>query len=171
MTPKSIKYYWEDLTVGETRALGAVTPTAEETTAFARQFDPQPFHLDAEAAKNSVFGALCASGWHTCALAMRLMVTNFLCESSSLGSPGLENIRWLKPVFPGDTLHLRHTVVESRPMNSRPDVGLVRTVWEMANQHGDPVLHMEGWGMFRRREMAPTLGTDVSSMDMPKPEA
>ena len=156
MTEKIIKYYWEDMPAGSVRDLGSITPTAEEIIAFATQFDPQPFHLDAEAAKDSVFGGLCASGWHTCAMAMRLMVTNFLCEASSQGSPGLENIRWLKPVFPGDTLHLRHTVVDSRPMSKRPDVGLVRTKWDMANQHGDPVLHMEGWGMFRRREKAAT---------------
>jgi len=151
MTEKCIKYYWEDMPVGSTRDLGTITPTAEEIVAFATQFDPQPFHLDEEAAKQSVFGGLCASGWHTCSMAMRLMVTNFLLESSSQGSPGLENIKWLKPVFPGDTLRLQHTVVESRPMTKRLDVGLVRTVWAMFNQRGEQVLHMEGYGMFRRR--------------------
>jgi acyl dehydratase len=85
---------------------------------------------------------------------MRLMVTNFLQESASLGSPGLENVKWLKPVFPGDILHLQHHIIESRPMRSRPDVGLVRTDWDMSNQKGEPVLHMEGWGMFRRRHPA-----------------
>ena len=151
MTEKTIKYYWEDMPVGSTRDLGTITPTPEEIVAFATQFDPQPFHLDEEAAKQSVFGGLCASGWHTCSMAMRLMVTNFLVESSSQGSPGLENIKWLKPVFPGDTLRLQHTVVESRPMTKRLDVGLVRTVWAMFNQRGEQVLHMEGYGMFRRR--------------------
>jgi acyl dehydratase len=151
MTETSIKYYWEDMPVGSTHDLGTITPTAEEIVAFATQFDPQPFHLDEEAAKQSVFGGLCASGWHTCSMAMRLMVTNFLLESSSQGSPGLENIKWLKPVFPGDTLRLQHTVVESRPMTKRLDVGLVRTVWAMFNQRGEQVLHMEGYGMFRRR--------------------
>jgi acyl dehydratase len=151
MTEKTIKYYWEDMPVGSTRDLGTITPTPEEIVAFATQFDPQPFHLDEEAAKQSVFGGLCASGWHTCSMAMRLMVTNFLLESSSQGSPGLENIKWLKPVFPGDTLRLQHTVIESRPMTKRLDVGLVRTVWAMFNQRGEQVLHMEGWGMFRRR--------------------
>lgn len=149
---KEPRLYWEDLQVGETRDLGTLTPTAEEIVAFASQFDPQPFHLDPEAAKDSVFGALCASGWHTCAMAMRLMVTNFLHETSSLGSPGLESLKWLKPVFPGDTLRLRHTITEKRVMGKRPDVGLVRTIWEMSNQHGDKVLHMEGYGMFRLRE-------------------
>jgi acyl dehydratase len=83
---------------------------------------------------------------------MRLMVTNFLHETSSLGSPGLESLKWTKPVYPGDVLRLQHTITEKRAMSKRPDVGLVRTVWEMFNQHGDKVLHMEGYGMFRRRE-------------------
>ena len=146
-----IKIWWEDLEVGQVKDLGSLSPTAEEIVAFASQFDPQPFHLDPEAAKASVFGGLCASGWHTCSLAMKLMVTNFLGLSSSLGSPGLENIKWLKPVFPDDTLRLQHHITEKRVMSKRPDVGLVRTTWEMFNQHGDKVLHMEGYGMFRLR--------------------
>ncbi len=154
MSSKTVKYYWEDLTVGSTRELGRVSPTREQILAFAGQFDPQPFHLDDAAAQASVFGRLCASGWHTCAMAMRLMVDNFLCEAASLGSPGLESLKWTKPVFPGDVLTLRHTILDSRPMGSRPDVGLVRTLWEMHNQRGDKVLHMEGWGMFRRRTPA-----------------
>lgn len=149
-----ITIWWEDLAEGEVRDLGTVTPSADDIVAFAQQFDPQPFHLDPEAAKHSVFGALCASGWHTCALAMRLMVTNFLHQTSSLGSPGLDSLKWLRPVYPGDTLRLRHRILEKRPMNKRPDVGLVRTVWEMFNQHGQQVLHMEGYGMFRRRQPA-----------------
>jgi acyl dehydratase len=146
-----IKYYWEDMLPGTKRDLGTISPSREDILAFASQFDPQPFHLDEEAAKASVFGDLCASGWHTCAMAMRLMVTNFLHESASLGSPGLDKVLWKKPVLPNDTLHLKHTIIESRPMKSKPDVGLVRTQWEMFNQRGDCVLFMEGWGMFRRR--------------------
>jgi acyl dehydratase len=148
------KFYWEDLEVGNSRELGSVTPTREQILDFARQYDPQPFHLDEAAAQASVFGRLCASGWHTCAMAMRLMVDHFLCDAASLGSPGLESLKWTRPVFPGDTLTLRQTILDSRPMGSRPDVGLVRTLWEMHNQHGDKVLHMEGWGMFRRRTPA-----------------
>ena len=149
-----IKYFWEDMAVGQVRELGHITPTREEIIDFATQFDPQPFHLNDEAAKASVFGALSASGWHTCAMAMRLMVTGFLHETSSLGSPGLENIKWLKPVFPGDTLRLQSTVLETKPMSKRHDVGMTRNLWEMFNQHGDKVLHMEGWGMFRRHTPA-----------------
>ena len=146
-----IKYYWEDLVAGSTLELGSTTVLREEVLAFARKFDPQPFHLDDEAAAHSVFGKLAASGWHTCAMAMGLMVRGFLHEAASLGSPGLENIKWLRPVYPGDTLTLRQRFLETRPMKSRPDVGLARSLWEMFNQHGEQVLSMDGWGMFRRR--------------------
>lgn len=156
----TIRYYWEDLQAGRVLDLGTVTPTADEIKHFAAQFDPQPFHLDEEAGRRSVFGGLCASGWHTCAMAMRLTVDNFLRESSSMGSPGLESLKWLKPVYPGDTLALKHRVLESRPMNSRPDLGLVRSVWEMFNQRGEQVLHMEGYGMFRRRTPAASNPAD-----------
>ncbi len=149
-----IKYYWEDMAAGSVRDLGTVTISAQEIKDFARQFDPQPFHLDEAAAQHSIFGALCASGWHTCALAMKLTVENFLLEAASMGSPGLESLRWLKPVYPGDTLRLEQSVVESRALRSRPDIGLVRSRWEMFNQNGDKVMQMEGYGMFRRRHRA-----------------
>ena len=150
----TIRLYWEDFSVGEVRDLGQITPTREDIIAFASQFDPQPFHLDEEGGKASIFGGLCASGWHTCAMAMRLMVTNFLHETASLGSPGLENIKWTKPVYPNDTLRLQTTVLETKPMGRRPDVGMTRNLWEMFNQDGEKVLQMEGWGMFRRRHPA-----------------
>jgi len=153
-----IHIFWEDMQAGQVRALGSISPTREEIIAFASQFDPQPFHLDDEAAKASVFGALCASGWHTCAMSMRLMVTEFLCQTSSMGSPGLEQIKWLKPVFPNDQLRLQTTVLETKPMGKRPDIGMTRNAWEMFNQHGDKVLHMEGWGMFKRRTPADVSG-------------
>ncbi len=140
--------------VGEVRELGSITPTREDIIAFATQFDPQPFHLDEEAAKASVFGGLCASGWHTCSMAMRLMVDNFLVDSSSLGSPGLENIQWHKPVFPGDTLRLQVRITDTRPMRSRPHVGMVRIVWDMSRQGDEKVLSMVGWAMFGRRHSA-----------------
>lgn len=151
---KTIKHYWEDLTPGRTIELGSVHVERDEVLAFAGRYDPQPFHLDDAAAAQSIFGRLAASGWHTCSMAMGLMVRNFLLESSSLGSPGLEKLQWLKPVFPGDTLTLRQRVTETRPMKSRPDVGLVRTQWEMFNQRGEQVLMMDGYGMFRRRTPA-----------------
>jgi acyl dehydratase len=121
---------------------------------FAQQYDPQPFHVDEAAGRRSIFGNLCASGWHTCALAMKLTVDNFLSEAASMGSPGLENLRWLKPVYPDDTLRLQYEITESRPLRKRTDTGLVRSSWDMFNQNGEKVLHMEGYGMFRRRHPA-----------------
>jgi acyl dehydratase len=146
--------HWEDLQAGSVRELGTTTVNAEEIKEFAGKYDPQPFHLDEEAGRASLFGGLCASGWHTCALAMRLTVDNMLRHSTSLGSPGLESLKWLKPVYPGDVLSLRHTILESRGLRKRPDTGLVRSRWEMFNQKGERVLEMEGYGFFRRREAA-----------------
>jgi acyl dehydratase len=151
----AITIFWEDMQPGMVRELGSASLSAEEIKAFARQYDPQPFHVDEEAGQRSIFGGLCASGWQTCSLAMRLTVDNLLSHSSSQGSPGLENVKWLKPVFPGDQLSLRHTVLEARTMRSRPDTGLSRARWELFNQHGDKVMEMEGWGMFGRRQAGP----------------
>jgi acyl dehydratase len=158
-----IKYYWEDMAAGSVRDLGTVTLSAQGIKDFARQFDPQPFHLDEEAGRQSIFGALCASGWHTCALAMKLTVENFLLEAASMGSPGLESLRWLKPVYPGDTLRLQQSVVESRALRSRPDIGLVRSRWEMFNQGGDKVMQLEGYVMFRRRHRA--TGQELAQLE------
>jgi acyl dehydratase len=133
---------------------GAMPVTREAVIAFASQFDPQPFHLDDEAAAASLFGRLAASGWHTCAMAMRMMCDEYLLDSASLGSPGIDSLRWLKPVHPGDTLRMAMDVLEARPMASKPHVGLVRSRWHLRNQHDEPVLTMEGWGMFRRRDVA-----------------
>ena len=143
--------YWEDFQPGDRIEMGRHTFTPEEIIAFARQFDPQPFHVDAEAAKKSFFGGLIASGWHTCAVGMRLTVDSHVSQSASLGSPGLDNIRWLKPVRAGDTISYSRVVLESRPSESRPGVGLVRSRWEAVNQAGETVMTMEGWGMFGRR--------------------
>ncbi len=160
---KTFRFYWEDFPAGQVRHFGAMPVTREATLAFAREFDPQPFHLDDAAAQASLFGTLTASGWHTCAMAMRMMCDAYLLDSASLGSPGLDELRWLKPVFPGDTLSVRLEVLEARPMASRPDVGLVRTMWQVNNQHGDPVLSMKGWGMFRRRPD----GAAANTLDAP----
>lgn len=143
--------FWEDFEVGERAEMGRHTFTEAEILDFGRRFDPQPFHVDPEAARRSAFGGLVASGWHTCAVGMRLMVESYMRESKSLGSPGIDNVRWLKPVRPGDTLTYRREVLESRASASRRDVGLVKQRWEAANQSGELVLTMEGWGMFARR--------------------
>jgi len=146
----AFKYYWEDLAAGETVDIGSHTITAEEIVAFAKQFDPQPFHIDAEKAKDSIYGGLIASGWHTCSIAMRLMCDSYVNQAASMGSPGLEEVRWLKPVRPGDTLRATRTIEESRP-TSKPDRGLVLTRWDMYNQKDEHVLMMRGYGLFGRR--------------------
>ena len=150
-TPPVRLLHWEDFPVGHQIDTAGMSVSRDAVVAFAREFDPQPFHTDEEAAKQSLFGGLCASGWHTCAMAMRIMCDGYLLESSSQGSPGIDSLRWLKPVFPGDTLRLCMEVLEARVMNSKPHIGLVRSRWTMRNQHDEPVLTMEGWGMFRRR--------------------
>ena len=146
--------WWEDFEVGQTVEMGRHTFTEDEIVSFARQFDPQPFHIDPAAARESAFGGLIASGWHTCAIGMRLMVESYVNRTRSLGSPGLDSVRWLKPVRPGDTLTYTRTALERRASASRAGVGLVKTRWEATNQHGDVVLTMEGWGMFGRRPAA-----------------
>lgn len=143
--------YWEDFKVGEVLDLGSHTFSAEEMIEFARQFDPQPFHVDAEAAMNSLFGGLIASGWHTCAVCMRHITDTYINDTVSMGSPGLDNIRWIKPVRPGDTLSFRRIVIGTRASKSRPDAGLMQARWEAINQHGETVMSCEGWGMFGRR--------------------
>ena len=151
-SPRVIRWYWEDFPVGQVREFGAMPVTREAVLEFARSFDPQPFHIDDAAGAASIFGRLAASGWHTCAMAMRMMCDEYLLESSSLGSPGIDNLRWLKPVHPGDTLRVRLTVLDARPMASRPTAGLVRAGWEVLNQQQDVVLTMQGWNMYGRRE-------------------
>ena len=148
--------YFEDFQVGETLELGSRTVSAAEIIDFARQFDPQPFHTDPERAQASVFGGLVASGWHTAALYMRLLVDGFVgMIQSSMGSPGVDKIEWLKPVRPGDTLSGRVTIVELIPSKSRRDRGTIRTLGELRNQNGDVVMTIRGVGFFGRRPVTP----------------
>ena len=145
------KYYWEDFKVGDTAPIGERRLDAAEIVAFAKAYDPQPFHIDEEAALKSMYGGLIASGWHTVALVMRMMVDSYLNESASLGSPGVENVRWVKPVRPGDTIRATRMVVDTRASASRPDMGIVKSRWEVFNQNDELVMTMEGYGMFARR--------------------
>lgn len=145
------KWYFEDFEVGKTIHVGSRSITEEEIIAFAKQFDPQPFHVDKAAAEKSMYGGIIASGWHTCSIMMRLMVEGFLRESASLGSPGVDEIRWLKPVRAGDTLNVTTTALEARPSESKPDRGVVFTEWRAVNQHGELVATVKGRGMFGRR--------------------
>ncbi len=145
--------YFDDMQVGDRRVVDAgYTFTREEIIEFGRRFDPQPFHIDEEAAKRSPYGGLIASGWHTVSACMRRVVTSLLGEESgSLGSPGADEIRWLKPVRPGDSLSVLTEVIEKRPSRSKPDRGLVKLRWTARNQHGEDVMTMIGLGIFRQR--------------------
>jgi acyl dehydratase len=145
---------FEDFEPGQVYELGSRTVTEAEILEFARQFDPQPFHLDPEAAKESVFGGLIASGWHTGAIWMRLYVDAMLGDAASRGSPGVEELRWLAPVRPGDTLTGSLTVLDVTPSATRPDRGTVRIRGELTNQDGVTVLRMTSRGHFGRRDAA-----------------
>jgi acyl dehydratase len=146
------KRYWEDFTVGEVLALGATPPVTEEAIiAFARQYDPQYFHVDPARAKESIFGGLVASGWHTAAMVMRLWVDAIVSKTVSMGSPGVEDLRWPAPVRPGDTLTSRAVVLETRPSKSRPEMGLVRWRAETSNQRDELVFTMTGTSFIGRR--------------------
>lgn len=146
------RYAFEDFQIGHMIDCGTRVVDREEVLSFAAAYDPQPLHLDEEAAAASVLGGLSASGWHTCAMVMRQLCDTYLLDSTSQGSPGIDKLRWLKPVRPGDTLSVRMLVLEARASQSRPAIGLVRSEWQVHNQHGEQVLSMEGWGMFGRRD-------------------
>ena len=145
------RWYFEDFEVGRKIVAGSRTVTEAEIIGFATQFDPQPFHVDREAAEKSMYGGIIASGWHTCAMMMRVIVDGFLRDSSSLGSPGVDEIRWLKPVRGGDTLKVTVTALDTKASTSKPDRGVVVTQWEASNQHGDVVAVVKGRAMFGRR--------------------
>ena len=144
--------YFEDYIVGVAREFGSIAVEEDEVIDFARRFDPQSFHTDPEAAKQSIFGGLIASGWHTASLMMRLVVEHYLNHATSLGSPGVDELRWLKPVRPGDTLSVRATVLEATRSRSKPDRGLVRTLVEVLNQRGEVVMSLKAMNLIRCRE-------------------
>jgi acyl dehydratase len=149
--PRPKKYYWEDFAVGTVREFGGLKLEKADIIRFAKEWDPQPFHVDEEAAKRSPYGGLIASGWQTCAAAMRMCCDAYLLDAASVGSPGVENVRWVKPVRPGDTLKVRLEVLEARELKSKPGVGLVKNRWQLFNQDGEEVMQMEGYGMFLQR--------------------
>lgn len=143
--------YFEDFEVGSRRELGSYLVTEEEILTFARQYDPQPFHIDEEAAAKSIYGGLISSGWMTCSIMMRLVVLSATEKAASMGSPGVDEIRWLKPVYAGDTLTVVLNVLDTRPSRSKPDRGVVHTQWEATNQRGELVCTVKGMGMYGRR--------------------
>ncbi|MFW2830886.1 MaoC family dehydratase [Sphingomonas sp. ID0503] len=144
--------YLEDLAVGEVMLFGPLTVDRDEVIAFARQYDFQPFHLSEEAAAQTHFGRLAASGWHTCAMTMRMQLqARDTEESAALGSPGVDNLRWLKPVYPGDTLSGENRITEIRPSRSKPEIGSIRSHVTTRNQHGEDVMTYEAILLMRRR--------------------
>jgi acyl dehydratase len=146
--------YFEDFAAGQVREFGSYHVTAEEIVAFATRYDPQPFHVDEAAAAKSIYGGLIGSGWMTCAIAMRMVCDDYIIDAASMGSPGVDLIRWKLPVRPGDVLHMRLTVLEVKPSQSKPDRGIVRSHWEVLDQRNEVVMTSEGIGMFRRRPAA-----------------
>ena len=143
--------YLDDFVVGQVYELGSVDVTEEEIIEFATRYDPQPFHVDVEAAKQSLFGGLIASGWHTCSMFMRLMVDGFIDGAASLGSPGMDEIRWLAPVRPGDRLVGTITIEDVQVSTSKPERGTIYVRSEMTNQDGVVAMRMLGRGMYLRR--------------------
>jgi len=143
--------YFEDYPAGAVFTGGPVVVEEADILDFARRFDPQPMHTDPQAAKSGRFGGLIASGWHTAALMMRLVVSGFLSPASSLASPGIDELRWLKPVRPGDALRLRATVIEARRSRTKPDQGIVRSLVEIENQDGEVVMSLKPISLIRCR--------------------
>jgi acyl dehydratase len=144
--------YFEDLEVGSDRDFGTYDVTREEVIEFARKYDPQPFHLSDEAAAKTHFGRLAASGWHTAAMTMAVIARKVVDDNQAgLGSPGIDELRWKKPVYPGDTLHVRGKIIEKTPSRSRPDMGSFRTETTVTNQHGDTVMTFQSIVLISRR--------------------
>jgi acyl dehydratase len=143
--------FFEDFVTGSVTEMGSRLVIAEEIVAFAAEFDPQPMHLGDEGGRAAGVGGLVASGWHTCAILMRMMVDDFVRDSASMGSPGVDEVRWLKPVCPGDRLSARRTVLETRLSKSRPGMGFVSFRFEMLNQSGEVVMELTSPLMIGRR--------------------
>ena len=145
--------YFEDVDVGDVSEYGHYEVTAEEIKAFAERYDPQPFHLDEDAAAKSLFGTLCASGWHTCAMTMRMIIDNAREQKiQGFGSPGVDEIRWLKPVTPGMVLSIRSEVTSLKPSRSRPNIGLVTNAMVVKDQEGTDVMTMTASMFILRRQ-------------------
>ena len=144
--------YFEDYIAGSVHELGSIMVEEAEVIEFGQRFDPQPYHIDPEAAKESIYGGLIASGWHTASLMMRLFATQYLAPVSSLGSPGIDELRWLKPVRPGDELLVRVTITETRRSQSKPDRGIIRSFLEVLNQKDEVVMSMKGVNFMLCRE-------------------
>ena len=144
--------YWEDLEVGTDKTFGTYDVTREEVLEFARKYDPQPFHLSDEAAARTHFGKIAASGWHTAAMTMRVIVDALTKEpQAGLGSPGVDDLRWLRPVYPGDTLTMHGTIVDKTPSRSKPELGTIRTQTTVTNQDGVDVMRFTSIVLMQRK--------------------
>jgi acyl dehydratase len=143
--------YFEDFAADQVFEAGSVTVTEDEIITFARQYDPQAMHVDPVRARETIYGGLIASGWHTAALSMRLLVDGIFGATVGMGSPGVDELRWLRPVRPGDTLSVRLTILEARASESRPDRGIIRFRVEARNQGGELVMQMTGAAFIARR--------------------
>ena len=155
LTPTNSKdRYFEDYIPGAVFEYGEIRVDEAEITEFASRFDPQDMHVDPEAARRGRFGGLIASGWHTGAMMMRLLADNFLPKAASLASPGIDELRWLHPVRPGDLLRIRVTVLEATPSRSKPDRGMVRTLIEVLNQDGSVVMSLKPMNIIARRSQS-----------------
>jgi acyl dehydratase len=145
--------YFQDIEVGSRQSFGRYEVTREEVLEFAGKYDPQPFHLDEEAAAQTHFGRISASGWHTCAMTMAMMVENMTAnKQAGLGSPGVDQLRWKKPVYPGDTLRCESEILEKRRSKSRREMGIFKSRTTTFNQHDEPVLEMVSNGLIRVRD-------------------
>lgn len=151
--------YYEDLEVGSTQKYGHYEVTREEVLEFAGKYDPQAFHLDDDAAAATHFGRLSASGWHTCSMTMAMMVANMkVNKQAGLGSPGVDQLRWKTPVYPGDTLRVETTLIEKRRSKSRPEMGIFKSTQQTINQHDQVVLEMTSNGLIRVRNPSAPIG-------------
>jgi len=147
--------HWEDFSPGSVSELGPRLITRDEIVEFAAAFDPQPMHLDEAEARASMLGSLAASGWHSCCLMMRMLSDGFIAQSSFLGAPGVEEVRWLAPLRPGETVRARATVLETRASRSRPQLGFVKFLFELIDSSGACVMTLTASPMFARRDAAP----------------
>lgn len=147
--------FFEDFSPGEVIEFGDYLITEEEILEYARRYDPQPFHVDRKAAAESIFGGLIASGWMTGSIMMRLLVEHFISPISGMGSPGVDEVRWPKPVRAGDRLRVRITTIEVKRSQSKPDRGIIQVQQEMINQHGDTVMSLRGTSFLKCRTPAP----------------
>jgi acyl dehydratase len=154
MTDSAPEFFFEDFPVGQIVDYGSYHVTAEEIVSFAREFDPQPFHVDESAAKASMLGALSASGWHICAIVMRMMVDGYFGRTASMGSTGIDEMKWLRPVFAGDRLSCRRTTLAGRVSAKRPDMGILTLRWELFDDKAEKKAEMTGINLVKVRGRA-----------------